>query len=343
VTTLAVGPLADAGWLERVVADVKVGSSEGGASPSEASHHPERSGSIRSFKPTGHRHQAEIRQELGQGFELHFSVTSVELVRGALVTAHCFLKRAAADRDLWRLYREAYGETPVCTVFHWTLWCGWAEPAEWLREEGVLADNSRFGSNRFILNPTNECAYAYGTALPFFFRLGPERGNERLDFISEPIAAYECGYDRQAGEPALEPLHRAIENAAFWHTPCCMFYHPVCIRQFPAAREAIDEALRYIVDRGIRAVHMGNDEVNFWWRARSKARISDAQGDEAGLEFTAECDWDGGYVVIAPVEGPGVAATVDGEPTGAELCHEYGRWWARIALERGRHDVTLSR
>jgi len=112
VTTLAVGPLADAGWLERVVADVKVGSSEGGASPSEASHHPERSGSIRSFKPTGHRHQAEIRQELGQGFELHFSVTSVELVRGALVTAHCFLKRAAADRDLWRLYREAYGSEP---------------------------------------------------------------------------------------------------------------------------------------------------------------------------------------------------------------------------------------
>ena len=43
--------------------------------------------------PTGHRHQAEIRQELGSGFDLAFSVTSVELVRGALVTAHCFLAR----------------------------------------------------------------------------------------------------------------------------------------------------------------------------------------------------------------------------------------------------------
>lgn len=112
VTNLALAPLADAGLLQRVVADVKVGSSEGGARPSEGSHHPERSGAVRSFKPTGHRHQAEIRQELGGDFELHFSVTSVELVRGALVTAHCFLKEALQDKDLWRLYRQAYGNEP---------------------------------------------------------------------------------------------------------------------------------------------------------------------------------------------------------------------------------------
>lgn len=112
VTNLALAPLADAGLLQRVVADVKVGSSEGGARPSDGSHHPERSGAVRSFKPTGHRHQAEIRQELGGDFELHFSVTSVELVRGALVTAHCFLKEALQDKDLWRLYRQAYGNEP---------------------------------------------------------------------------------------------------------------------------------------------------------------------------------------------------------------------------------------
>ncbi len=92
VTTLALAPLAQAGVLEQVVADVKVGSSEAGARATASSHHPERSGSVRSFKPTGHRHQAEIRQALGSGFQLEFSVTSVELVRGALVTAHCFLK-----------------------------------------------------------------------------------------------------------------------------------------------------------------------------------------------------------------------------------------------------------
>lgn len=112
VSTLALGPLADAGLLKRVVADVKVGSSEGGAKPNEGSHHPERSGAVRSFKPTGHRHQAEIRQALGDAFDLHFSVTSVELVRGALVTAHCFLDRAVHDKDLWQLYRKAYADEP---------------------------------------------------------------------------------------------------------------------------------------------------------------------------------------------------------------------------------------
>jgi N-acetyl-gamma-glutamyl-phosphate/LysW-gamma-L-alpha-aminoadipyl-6-phosphate reductase len=95
-----------------VVVDVKVGSSEGGARSSQSSHHPERSGSVRSFKPTGHRHQAEIQQALGEDFELHFSVTSVEMVRGVLATCHAFLEEAVADRDIWKLYRSAYGEEP---------------------------------------------------------------------------------------------------------------------------------------------------------------------------------------------------------------------------------------
>jgi len=120
VTILALTPFfdrptdgpTDRPIVERVVADVKVGSSEGGSLPSASSHHPERSGAVRSFMPTGHRHQGEIRQELGTGFELAFSVTSVELVRGALVTAHCFLREPVAERDLWQLLRKAYGAEP---------------------------------------------------------------------------------------------------------------------------------------------------------------------------------------------------------------------------------------
>lgn len=116
VTTLAIAPLTRAELVERVVADVKVGSSEAGSQPSESSHHPERSGAVRSYKPTGHRHQAEIRQELGTGFGLSFSVTSVELVRGALVTAHCFLGEALDDKTLWKLYRDAYQEEPFIRI-----------------------------------------------------------------------------------------------------------------------------------------------------------------------------------------------------------------------------------
>jgi N-acetyl-gamma-glutamyl-phosphate/LysW-gamma-L-alpha-aminoadipyl-6-phosphate reductase len=110
VTNLALRPLL--GRLSRVVADLKVGSSEGGSIASASSHHPERSGAVRSFMPTGHRHQSEIRQESGTDFELTFSVTSVELVRGALVTAHCFLEEPIAEKDLWKLYRTAYANEP---------------------------------------------------------------------------------------------------------------------------------------------------------------------------------------------------------------------------------------
>ena len=114
VTNLALGPLAQAGLLSggRVVADIKVGSSEGGARPNEGSHHPERSGSVRSFKPTGHRHQAEVRQVQGDDFELYMSVTSIELIRGALVTAHCLLNEPVTDKDMWKLYRKAYKPEP---------------------------------------------------------------------------------------------------------------------------------------------------------------------------------------------------------------------------------------
>jgi [amino group carrier protein]-6-phospho-L-2-aminoadipate/5-phospho-L-glutamate reductase len=118
VTLLALRPLAEAGLLRHVVADIKVGSAEGGARPNAGSHHPERAGAVRSYMPTGHRHQAEIRQELGSGFDLAFSVTGVELVRGALVTAHSFLREARAERDLWQLYRARYQTEPFVRLVH---------------------------------------------------------------------------------------------------------------------------------------------------------------------------------------------------------------------------------
>jgi N-acetyl-gamma-glutamyl-phosphate/LysW-gamma-L-alpha-aminoadipyl-6-phosphate reductase len=114
-TILALRPLAATGAIERVVVEVKVGSSEGGNRASAATHHPERSGVVRSFAPTGHRHQAEVLQELGQ-LELAFSATAIELVRGVLCTAHVFLNEDLAERDVWRLYREFYEPEPFVRI-----------------------------------------------------------------------------------------------------------------------------------------------------------------------------------------------------------------------------------
>lgn len=113
---LGLHPLYAAGLAQpgRTVVDCKVSSSEGGAAPSTASHHPERAGVIRSYKPTGHRHQAELRQELALAADdhVHFSATAVDVVRGLLVTAHVIPLRPLAEIDLWKLYRAAYAREP---------------------------------------------------------------------------------------------------------------------------------------------------------------------------------------------------------------------------------------
>lgn len=96
--------------LGRTVIEVKVGTSEGGNSFSEASHHPERSRSLRSYKPVKHRHAAEMLQELnfGQNLNIHFSATSTDMVRGILATSHIFLNQELEEKDIWRLYRKYY-------------------------------------------------------------------------------------------------------------------------------------------------------------------------------------------------------------------------------------------
>ena len=114
VLNLALGPLADAGWLERAAVEIKVGSSEAGAAVNASSHHPERSGAVRTYSMGGHRHLAEVEQELGP-VPVHLAVTAIEMVRGVHLTAHCFMHQDAAvssERDLWTLYRAAYSKEP---------------------------------------------------------------------------------------------------------------------------------------------------------------------------------------------------------------------------------------
>lgn len=115
VTLLALWPLYRRGLVRETVVEVKVGSSEGGHKPSPPAHHPERAGVVRSYMPTGHRHVAELIQELGlerASPGLHFSVTSVGIVRGALATCHCLLHEDLEERDAWQFYREDYGDEP---------------------------------------------------------------------------------------------------------------------------------------------------------------------------------------------------------------------------------------
>ncbi|MFT5504285.1 MAG: N-acetyl-gamma-glutamyl-phosphate/LysW-gamma-L-alpha-aminoadipyl-6-phosphate reductase [Gammaproteobacteria bacterium] len=114
-TILALHPLYQAGVVESAVVEVKAGSSQGGNSVNEGSHHPERSGAVRSYKPTAHRHLGEIEQALSPG-TVHFSATSIEMVRGILATCHVFLNQDLEEKDIWKIYRNAYGNEPFIRI-----------------------------------------------------------------------------------------------------------------------------------------------------------------------------------------------------------------------------------
>ncbi|MEE6210647.1 N-acetyl-gamma-glutamyl-phosphate reductase [Salarchaeum sp. III] len=111
-TILGLKPLADAGILDGadVTVDVKVGSSEGGAGGGAASSHPERSGVVRPYAPTGHRHEAEIEQELG--VQVGFTAHAVDMTRGAAATCHVYPDEAPSTGDLWQAFRGAYEDEP---------------------------------------------------------------------------------------------------------------------------------------------------------------------------------------------------------------------------------------
>jgi N-acetyl-gamma-glutamyl-phosphate/LysW-gamma-L-alpha-aminoadipyl-6-phosphate reductase len=133
VSILSLYPLVRGGLIrpKPIVIDAKMGSSQAGHAPSDASHHPERAGVVRSYKPTGHRHAAEIEQVLGEAarasgpsadapnadVSVMISATAVEMVRGILVTIHSFLRDPnLTDKDIWQAYRTAYAGRPFVRV-----------------------------------------------------------------------------------------------------------------------------------------------------------------------------------------------------------------------------------
>ncbi len=120
---LATAPLVKAGLIDpsRIIADSKIGSSAGGAAFDISTHHPERQGTVRAYKPTGHRHTAEIEQELNAIAQAanHQAIVSVglsphavEMVRGIFSTIHAPVSRPLTDLDVWKAYRSFYSGSP---------------------------------------------------------------------------------------------------------------------------------------------------------------------------------------------------------------------------------------
>ncbi|MGA3290379.1 MAG: N-acetyl-gamma-glutamyl-phosphate reductase [Candidatus Bathyarchaeia archaeon] len=115
---LGLAPIVKAGLVDKdkIVVDLKVGSSGGGSKPTISSHHPERFSGVRPYQVVGHRHIAEVEQELNaltnEQVKISFTPHAVNMVRGILATIHTFPKQKLENKDLWRALRGMYGNEP---------------------------------------------------------------------------------------------------------------------------------------------------------------------------------------------------------------------------------------
>ena len=114
---LGLAPLAAAGLIDGPVhLDGKSGVTGAGRSPSEKTHLPELYNGITPYSVTGHRHLAEIEQELssvaGSTLAATFVPHLLPTSRGLLVTAHVRLLQPLDQADIDDLYRARYDGEP---------------------------------------------------------------------------------------------------------------------------------------------------------------------------------------------------------------------------------------
>ena len=195
---LAVYPLFKADVVDRargVIVEVKGGSSEGGNKPGADSHHPERADVVRSYAPVGHRHTAEIIQEMDLGAgrpAVHLSATALGTVRGVLSTCHIFLKNALAEKDLWKIYRQAYNAEPFVRIVK-------EQRGNYRYPEPKILSGSNYTEVGFALDEESGRVVAIG-AIDNLMKGAAGSAVQSMNLM--------CGFDEKAGLefPGLHPV-----------------------------------------------------------------------------------------------------------------------------------------
>lgn len=110
---LSLMPLGKAGLLDAsggVIVDAKSGISGAGRAPSDRTHFSENHGSVSAYGVLGHRHVAEMEQELGA--MVTFVPHLVPLDRGILETIYVRVVDGTTAADVARVFQAAYGDEP---------------------------------------------------------------------------------------------------------------------------------------------------------------------------------------------------------------------------------------
>ena len=135
---LALMPLGRAGLLDEgtgIIVDAKSGISGAGRAPSDRTHFSENHGSVAAYGVFGHRHVAEMEQELGA--TVTFVPHLVPLDRGILETIYVKVQPGTTAEQISDAFDRAYRDEPFIRLTHdalpeikhvvWTNFCdvGW--------------------------------------------------------------------------------------------------------------------------------------------------------------------------------------------------------------------------
>ena len=100
----------------RITFDAKTGTSGAGRNPQASIHHPTRHGNFEAYKILEHRHEAEIRQALGDisgaNIQTMFVPHLLPVSRGIFVTTYVTLSDPISETTLFELYESFYKSSP---------------------------------------------------------------------------------------------------------------------------------------------------------------------------------------------------------------------------------------
>ena len=119
---LALAPLVRKALIEedRIVIDAKSGSSGAGVKPTAFTSHAECANAVKPYNVTGHRHIAEIDQELslvaGKDLRVNFTPHLVPIPRGIVTTCHTFPTSQVTEGKIRSLYTSFYEGCPFVRI-----------------------------------------------------------------------------------------------------------------------------------------------------------------------------------------------------------------------------------
>jgi N-acetyl-gamma-glutamyl-phosphate reductase len=109
-TILALAPLR--GVMRDVVVDAKSGVSGAGRQATEVTHFVSVAENVTPYKVEGHRHRAELEQELGDDLPITFVPHLLPLDQGELVSCYVTSSRELSREEVSGLFDEAYADEP---------------------------------------------------------------------------------------------------------------------------------------------------------------------------------------------------------------------------------------